>query len=340
MVPIILLAVGAGGLAISSDSPDALCPPIDEAREVIQARVGAVTGGSFEARYGMRRNTLSGESLVVLTLRNEQEALLLEREIPVKNGECSDVALALALILERYFTDLAKNASDASAPDPLPNEVKEAVGAAALAGAVERPSLVPEAKRSKNEKESDDRRLVPTEAEVRSAPGPWSIRALAGVGKGLTPQVGLGGGFQMKRWWLLSLDTSFQLVRSEVVSEGYRISTIRHSLYASSLFGGELIADSWWGAGPSLGGQLQVAELMDEQFLGAGAQTRVFPSVGIQGTALWEVAERFWLGALGSGSVLFGGNQFVVLNPGGKETSVLDLPMLSWDASVVASFRF
>src|SRR6188768_841163 len=91
---------GFPALDITTSTPDALCPPIEEARAAIQARVGEVRG-DYHVEFALVRG-VDGRQVLELTVR-EAEQQVLARELPLDAGGCEDAAQAIALVLERYF---------------------------------------------------------------------------------------------------------------------------------------------------------------------------------------------------------------------------------------------
>ena len=97
-----LLVLGAAGLSVDSLSPDALCPPLEETRAAVAARLGSVElEGTWRASYLLVHRTQG--DFVSLSLRDPDGALRLERDLPVQGGSCATLSRVIALVLERYF---------------------------------------------------------------------------------------------------------------------------------------------------------------------------------------------------------------------------------------------
>jgi len=94
---------GLHALDLTTSTPDALCPPLEEARAAVKARVGEVRG-EFHAEFGLIRRD-DGRQALELVLR-EGAAPVLRRELPLDEAGCDDAAQAIALVLERYFDTL------------------------------------------------------------------------------------------------------------------------------------------------------------------------------------------------------------------------------------------
>lgn len=93
---------GAGGLAIDTPSPDALCPPLEQTRSAVESRLGAVElEGTWRATYVLVHRA-EGDR-VALKLRDPKGAVRLEREFAAEGGSCATLAQVIALVLERYF---------------------------------------------------------------------------------------------------------------------------------------------------------------------------------------------------------------------------------------------
>jgi hypothetical protein len=108
---------GFPALEVTTRTPDALCPPLEEARAAIQARVGDVQG-AYQVEFGLVRAE-DGRQALELVLRRGQEQVL-ERELPLQGGGCQDAAQAMALVLERYFDAVEKPDQPASTLEPIP----------------------------------------------------------------------------------------------------------------------------------------------------------------------------------------------------------------------------
>lgn len=87
-------------LDLATGTPDAFCPPLEEARAAVNARVGAVRG-DYHAEFSLVRAD-DGQQRLDLTLREGAKEVL-KRELPLDAAGCQDAAQTIALILERYF---------------------------------------------------------------------------------------------------------------------------------------------------------------------------------------------------------------------------------------------
>jgi hypothetical protein len=97
-----IFALGAAGLSVDSLSPDALCPPVEETRAAVAARLGSVElEGTWHATYLLVHRTQG--DFVSLSLRDPGGVVRLERELPVQGGSCATLSRVIALVLERFF---------------------------------------------------------------------------------------------------------------------------------------------------------------------------------------------------------------------------------------------
>src|SRR5437868_1960791 len=72
-----LVILGAGGLAVDSSSPDALCPALEETRRAVAERLGSVElEGTWHARYVLVHRAQG--DFVSLTLADPDDVLRLE----------------------------------------------------------------------------------------------------------------------------------------------------------------------------------------------------------------------------------------------------------------------
>ena len=116
-IPLVIL--GAGGLAVDSSSPDALCPPLEETRRAVADRLGSVElEGTWHARYVLVHRAQG--DFVSLTLADPDGTLRLERELPVQGGSCATLSQVVALVLERFFSRPEHSAQDEVSPTAAP----------------------------------------------------------------------------------------------------------------------------------------------------------------------------------------------------------------------------
>jgi hypothetical protein len=109
--------LGAAGLTVDSLSPDALCPPIEETRRAVAARLGSVElEGTWHATY-LLVHRRQGD-FVSLSLHDPEGVLRLQRDLPVRGGSCATLAPVIALVLERFF--LRPEAPPEQEPSPPP----------------------------------------------------------------------------------------------------------------------------------------------------------------------------------------------------------------------------
>lgn len=109
---------GFPALEVTTSTPDALCPPVEEARAVINARVGEVQG-DYHVEFSLVRG-LDGQPRLHLVLR-EAERPALERVLPLGDAGCQDAAQTLALVLERYFDAVEKSPKPEPTLEPIPD---------------------------------------------------------------------------------------------------------------------------------------------------------------------------------------------------------------------------
>ena len=119
--------LGAAGLSVDSQSPDALCPPLEETRALVAARLGTVElEGTWHATYVLVHRTQG--DFVSLSLFDPEGVSRLERQLPVQGGSCATLSGVIALVLERFFLrpeqpvsqEEASSATPPNVPLPLP----------------------------------------------------------------------------------------------------------------------------------------------------------------------------------------------------------------------------
>jgi len=99
------------GLAVETESPDALCPDLATTREAIHNRLGTLALGGEErgwtARYTVGHAPGEAGDFVRLELLDPGGVLRLQRDLPRQDEACATLAQAIALVIERYFRELA-----------------------------------------------------------------------------------------------------------------------------------------------------------------------------------------------------------------------------------------
>jgi hypothetical protein len=104
-----MLGLGALlALEITTSTPDALCPPLEEARAAVRTRVGEVRA-AYQAEFSLVRADDGRQSLELVV--REGDVVRLQRSLPIEGVGCEDAAQAIALVLERYFDTVESPAS-------------------------------------------------------------------------------------------------------------------------------------------------------------------------------------------------------------------------------------
>jgi hypothetical protein len=108
------------GLLVETGSPDALCPDLRATREAIRSRLGtlALDGDQqgWTARYTAGHAPGSAGDFVRLELFDPGGARRLVRDLPRSDESCETLSQAIALVVERYFRELAPAPVSAAAP--------------------------------------------------------------------------------------------------------------------------------------------------------------------------------------------------------------------------------
>ncbi|HWZ88001.1 MAG TPA: hypothetical protein VNW92_04105, partial [Polyangiaceae bacterium] len=110
------------GLAVETDSPDALCPDLATTRAAIHNRLGTLSLASEQqgwiARYTVGHAPGEQGDFIRLELIDPTGTRRLLRELPREGESCATLSQAIALVVERYFRELAPESLAAPAPDP------------------------------------------------------------------------------------------------------------------------------------------------------------------------------------------------------------------------------
>lgn len=332
-----MLSIGAGGLTVATDSPDAFCPPLEEAQAAVASRVGAVTGGQFEARYGLTRDAKSGAVSLRLVMHDEAGELVLERVLPLSESDCADAATVMALILERYFSSRSTASPSAMAAPGVPaQEAPEEVRAE------------PNDSEPNDSEPRDVKAAMPEEAASRASSAestqgerslPYSLRlSLAYSPK--TLRLGVAGGVKLSPWWQWLLEANVQLLNNDVEEAGYEFAVARHALFTAAVASLRFEPRLRVFAGPELGLQWELAQAMDGALESSSSESRLLPSLGAQVGASFEATPSWEFGLFGRGAMGFAGRRFVVETRQGESQELFPLPEFYWQGGAFTSLRF
>lgn len=322
---VLMLGWGALGLTIESDSPDAHCPPVTEVRDAVAARVGDVQGDASDVHYGLVRDAQTGRSFVSLVVRNEDGAEVLQRDIPLTEGNCSDVSLAIAVVLERYFAGVIRP------PAAEPSEETDSTESEVA------PQEVSPGDTPPNDERPSEAAIETTSAEEPSL-RPLLLRGAAGVGTGPQPTFHFAVGWQLTRSTMLFSEVTLWPITTEPDSPSFQERSAWSGLQAgielATPFGRALQV----AAAPYVGLALQQARAFGP-VPNSVTGRRVVPTLGTALRIGLLLDQNMSLGALLHGTALMGGARFVV-EYDGSSREVLDLPAGRGDAAVYFSHRF
>jgi hypothetical protein len=272
------LALGAAGLSVDSLSPDALCPPLEETRRAVAARLGNVElDGTWRATYVLVHRQQG--DFVTLKVIDPVGAERLERQLPAQGAACAALPAVIALVLERFFVPPEQTQSPGapapaeSEPAPAPSEpapTTTSSRAAAPASAAP-PATAPVAPAS----ERDER-----VSSSKAPQSPHSLRfgaELWGTGDWLAPGLRAGGRVGGAYW--VGLHAGFDLSSHRVTAFGGTVAAQRAPL--ALLVERQLTQGSvQWSAGVELLGLLEVASSSGLREADGG--TRVVPGAGLR----------------------------------------------------------
>jgi hypothetical protein len=105
------VASAATGLEVETDSPDALCPDLATTRDAIHSRLGTLALDAdqrgWTLRYTVGHAPGGTGDFVRLELSDPSGATRLVRDLPREGVSCPTLSQAIALVVERYFRELA-----------------------------------------------------------------------------------------------------------------------------------------------------------------------------------------------------------------------------------------
>jgi len=301
----------SGALIVESETPLATCPDPAATQAAIDERLGSARLGRHSLRYAYVTDAQSGQSYVRVRLYSAEDAILLERLIPIENGDCSAAPLAIAVIAESYLSTAPALAAQPKSPSvaaPPPNQAQPPAQES-------RPREAPLARR----------RLFRLD-------GGGSL--LAGPAAG----VELGLGYFFTAYGILRAGLRLQIIPVEHHEQGLTMNSTSQSLYVGSGWHWPFVPWASLLLLPELGAHYQRAQLRGDAVINTGAQGRVVPSVGGRVDLNLRLNNRFWFGAGGRLSTWLGGARFTVEQVHGPALEVLALPKLDWDAHLFFSY--
>lgn len=125
------------GLAVETGSPDALCPDLATTRTAIHNRLGTLSLAGEQqgwiARYTVGHAPGEQGDFVRLELLDPAGNRRLLRELPREGESCATLSQAIALVVERYFRELAPEPAASPAPEPRVEPVPASVPKATMA---------------------------------------------------------------------------------------------------------------------------------------------------------------------------------------------------------------
>lgn len=331
------------GLTIESNSPEAYCPPITDVKKAVAARVGDVQGEVYEARYGLVRDAQTGRNFVSLVLVDSQSREVLRREIPVSDESCSDATLAIAVILERYFSGVIRPPVESSPTErgerrPGNNAVESRSDTAPdergrVGSESSEPSPAPQTSQ-KRDPEPETVRPPPPSTSRK-----YFLRGALGMGQEAQPAFHLALGRALAPWAGAYAELSTSPFSTEIWKGPY---DVKSWFWALSLgvdlkvsFSRRLQA----ALAPHVGVSFQGAEVSGPDLNSNGVRTRWVPALGSSLRVGYQLSDVYGIGAQVHGIALLGGRSFVVKD-GEVSREVLDLPLGRGDASLYFSYAF
>lgn len=345
---IALGAAGLNGLRVETDTPDALCPPLEPVRDAVRSRLGEVEGGPYEARYAVVRGGNREPDVLLLTLTEGGGTELLRRELPLASLGCADAAEVIALVLERFFQQMSASGAQpgATAASPLPNEPPEPPEARAPDEATG--GAGGSAPREPAPVGGADAPAEPPPAPGRSTEPPagpdatsrWSLRGHGTLHSTGIPGAGLGAAFRAPDWAQVVLDVSWPLAPRRSREQEVDLASRSSWFFASGLL---LQTHGPWsvGAGPLLVLQLEQAELERAPELSDGRKTRLLFGAGLHAVARLALGNplELELGLRGASMLTGMARTFAVLDAADREVEVLRPAGLAWSVALGLNVR-
>jgi hypothetical protein len=299
-------------LDLATSTPDALCPPLEEARAAVEARVGEVRG-EYHAEFALIRSD-DGQPALRLSLR-DGAAEVLRRELPIDGAGCQDAAQAIALVLERYFDAIEAPTTHPSAP------MLESVPVSVLSPRPQR-----------------DEPIEPREPENHDLG--LQLGALYDVELGAAAT--LGASFYPQTWrfrpdlrWGIGLQLAPFLSRQH---EAVRDGQIEAFSLQSSLSGQLVWQPSWWSVSVGPWAQLRLQRAEASELERARVAYRAVPGLGalaqlgVRGSRWWSLS----IGLAGGAQLRSAASSFVLKRDAGSFAVLVPEP---WFGQAVLTFE-
>jgi len=312
---LLFLTLSSGVLNVESETPHEQCPDPVATRAAITERLVATQLTPHTLHYAFVTDAQSGQSYVRVRLYNAEEAILLERLLPIENGDCSSAPVAIAVIAESYL-----NAVPAPAPDPVESD------AAASAVPATQPSEASPVQQTNSAATQPRRRRL------------FRLEGGGALLQGPAPGLELGLGFFFHPQGVLHASLRFQISPIKHHEQGLTMTSSSQSLYLGTGWSWPFVPWASLLLLPELGLHYQRAQLRGDEVLDTSARTRFVPSLGGRLDLNFQLNNHFWMGAGGRLSAWLGGSQFTVEQVHGQPLEVLALPALDWDAHLFFSY--
>jgi hypothetical protein len=305
---LLFLTLSYGALNVESETPLALCPDPAAAQAAIAERLGTSHITPHTLRYAFVTDAQSGQSYVRVRLYNTEEAILLERLIPIENGDCSSAPLAIAVIAESYL-----NAVPTSTPGSPQVPADDTAPAPAA---------------------------PPQESQVAPSRRRRTFRLEAGGAllTGFVPGFEVGLGFSFAPQGLLHAGLRFQVVPVKHHEQGLTMTSSSPTLYLGSGWSWPFVPWASLLLLPEMGLHHQRAQLRGDDVLDTSARTRFVPSLGGRIDVNAQLDRHLWMGVGGRMSAWLEGARFTVEQVHGEALEVLSLPALDWDVHLFLSY--
>ncbi len=317
----LLCALGQLALTVVSDGQSSTCPDPELTQRLIDARMADSIAPRHNLHQEFVTDAQSGQSYVRLRLYNENDAMLLERLLPVEDDDCADVPLAVAIILENYFSDISPPVSspaETDGPPRTPATAGEATPDPPTDQPVEPPATPP----------------------VEPQPLRGTIWGGLNMGAEAALSIELGFNYFFSSRGFLDLSVDTQLFRTRHTEGDYQIAHSIHSFYLGSGFVLPLSESAGLNVAPQIGAHYQRAILRGDNVQDAGTKGRIIASLGLKTLLSFDLSRRLLLGVGARVGAYLAGPHLIVTVPNEAPTELYPLPRFDWDGHLLVGYRF
>ena len=344
---LIFLAFGQGPFTVDGGDWKSSCALAENTENLVVDRLGEPLPRDQSVHLEQVHDSQTGKVYVRVRLLDADDAILLERLMPSTDDDCQDIPVAVAIILEGYYENLAAKQPEVPPSEEVKPTATEPVVDASPPAASNQPPrhllprLAPPSAASPS--------AAPPSAASPSAAPPTVIEpprrsARLTLGPSLSSLRTLGLGVALDYFIVphnfVTLTAHVQPRRLKIDEKSYSLLLTQHDVAVGSAVWLPIGDTFAFSIAPEIGLAFQGLELNDDATNSRGNRWRVSPTWGGRVTAEVALSRRVWLGAAARTNAAISCEHFVVRRPGRASVEIWQLPQLTSSAELFLAHWF